>query len=274
MYKVKRFSQMTEIQQRQYGLLGNFKKYANKLKAKDLNRLNRKLSDAEIANEEVNDRLRRIKLPGYEEVRDPKASVSIIRNNAKKNKTRVMKSNRTYESSMAHSKEINDDFLNNQWIKNPRQVKKFKNAAKSNKHIVLLGDGFSKSTDTLAHELGHAQNSNSKNPVVRFIHNHSGSNLNPDDKGLYQMARHAIKNKMRINEEARASRNAIKMMEESKLDSKKLEQGKTNLKLALDSYKTGAKIDNLIVRRNTFHGNQLTKELDTPVNIKAIKRRD
>ena len=144
---------------------------------------------------------------------NPKVSNKIIRNNAKRLDARVMKSNSS-ASSMRKSSEIDDQVLKSEGITNPRNVRKVMNATKKNRHIVMLSPGYSKSTDTLAHELGHVQNANSKNPIVKVIHEVSGRNkrINPEDRGIGNIIKNSISHKLRINEEARASRNAMKML--------------------------------------------------------------
>lgn len=268
MYKVKRFSQMTEIQQRQYGLLGNFKKAVKK---KAVKFLDKKVNNAHNELNRAQLSAKGIIKPGYETVSDPKISKNLIKN-ARKMNTRVMKSNRPDTSSMRHSNEFNEELLSSEeHITSPRGIKKVMNATKSNDKIIMMGDNYSRSTDSLAHEIGHAKNSVSKNPIVKRIHDSSGSELNSSDKGLYQIARHIVKNKLRINEEARASRNAMKMLKKAGATEEQLKRSRKNLDYGLETYKAGSKLDNLTVLRNTVAG-EVRKE--DPVNIMAIKRRD
>ena len=266
MYKVKRFSQMTEIQQRQYGLLGNigsdikrsgikrsYKRYVGRARTNLAKSLRPKVDEA-IKNRKSAERLSiGVGEDGYREVMNPKVSNKIIRNNAKRLDARVMKSNSS-ASSMRKSSEIDDQVLKSEGITNPRNVRKVMNATKENRHIVMLSPGYSKSTDTLAHELGHVQNANSKNPIVKVIHEVSGRNkrINPEDRGIGNIIKNSISHKLRINEEARASRNAMKMLKKAGATEDQLKQNERNLNLALNTYKTAAKEDRIKLIRNTI----------------------
>lgn len=266
MYKVKRFSQMTDIQQRQYGLLGNigsdikrsgikrsYKRYVGRARTNLAKSLRPKVDEA-IKNRKSAERLSiGVGEDGYREVMNPKASNKIIRNNAKRLDARVMKSNSS-ASSMRKSSEIDDQVLKSEGITNPRNVRKVMNATKKNRHIVMLSPGYSKSTDTLAHELGHVQNANSKNPIVKVIHEVSGRNkrINPEDRGIGNIIKNSISHKLRINEEARASRNAMKMLKNAGATEEQLKQNERNLNLALNTYKTAAKEDRIKLIRNTI----------------------
>lgn len=265
MYKVKRFSQMTEIQQRQYGLLGDlrhsgvrrsYKKYVGRVRRGIGDLLEEKKIAADEKLKNINNKIYGVvKEGGPEEVLDPNASRMIIKNNAKRNKTRVMKSNHNNSSFLVSSDEVSDELLDNIGIHNPNQVKKVKNAAKTNKSLIFLGRN-RKSVDDLAHEMGHAKNSVSKNPITKAIHSLSGDKRYLDssdtDKGLYQIARHASKNKLVEMEEAKASKNAIKMMKDAGVKGEQLDKAKKNLNLYLDSYKATSKSDNLKIAHRTI----------------------
>lgn len=264
MYKIKRFSQMTEIQQRQYGLLSDlnhsgirrsYKKYVGRVRRSVGNLLEEKIikSDENLRN--INNKIYGISKGGSEEVLNPSASRKIIKDNSKRNKVRVMKSNDNDSSFMVHSDEVNDDLLRSMRVSNPNQIKKIENASKSNKSLIFLGRN-RKGVDDLAHEMGHAENSVSKNPITRTIHNLSGNKKYLDssdtDKGLYQIARHAFKNKLVELEETRASKNAVRMMKNAGVKDNQLESAKKNLGLYLDSYKASSKSDNLKVAHRTI----------------------
>ena len=152
---------MTDMQQRQYGLLGNigsdikrsgikrsYKRYVGRARTNLAKSLRPKVDEA-IKNRKSAERLSiGVGEDGYREVMNPKVSNKIIRNNAKRLDARVMKSNSS-ASSMRKSSEIDDQVLKSEGITNPRNVRKVMNATKKNRHIVMLSPGYSWFTLTI-----------------------------------------------------------------------------------------------------------------------------
>lgn len=273
MYKVKRFSQ---VRQKNYGLLGDlrhsglkrsYKKYVGRARRSIGNKIGKKV------NNSINELDKSIKLSmgiplnesSFREVMNPKVSRNIIKENARKYNVRVARSNNPSISELSKASEVNEELLRERHeMKDPRQIRKVMNAVKSGNDIVFLGKSYGRSSDTIAHEIGHAKNYHSKNPITRSIHKVTSDMHGPlnNDKGLYQMARHAVKNKALVKEESNASKNAIKMMKKAGASKEEIRQGKINLGLALDTYKNTEKLDNI---------NMIYKSVQIPSRSNIIK---
>lgn len=255
MYKVKRFSQ---VRQKNYGLLGDlrhsglkrsYKKYVGEARRAVGDRIGKKVNELiKDNNESIN---LSIGIPfnksPFREIMNPKVSRDIIKRNAKKNGVRMMRSNNPYISEISKASEVNEEILRDKHkITNSRQIKKVMNAVRSGDDIIFLGKSYGRSPDVIAHELGHAKNYHSKNPITKLSHKVTSSMHEPlnNDKGLYQIAKHAIKNRALVKEESNASKSAIKMMKEAGASKDEIRQGKINLNLALDTYKSAEKLDN------------------------------
>lgn len=253
MYKVKRFSKIYYCQ-KNYGLLGNIGKKYRKMalnKVDDSIRNSHKIINSTLSNSS--------KIDSKKTPKNFKLKRSLIRE-LKNTNTRVI--NNSFEGISGpqsnytlRSKDLNENIINDLKNYNPRLGKKIENAAKKSNELIFHNP--KSGNEYLAHEIGHAMNRNSKNPISRAISrsetaiNHSYINMT-DKKGILNALKGFIKGKVKLHEESNASKNAMKLLRRNGASKEEMSISKDNLDKALVTYKEGSKLSYLYPLKNTL----------------------
>jgi len=160
-----------------------------------------------------------------------------------------------------------DDIISG-YKNSPKRIKRLRKSIKSGKvsgQIIIPPRN--KNIDLVAHEIGHASNATSTNPIVKSTHKRANKISGESDSkfgmltskmgthrrsGLKNIIRDFIDEESLIAEESRASRKGLKILRKSGATKQKLDQAKANYKIGLDSYKGKGRANWKSTLRNTI----------------------
>lgn len=253
MYKVKRFSQITE-DQRCYGLLGKFGKI-NRWRVSKARSLDDKIKEAYKLSRDSNLRSMRAKLEGPN-LSNPRIESRLIKE-AKKNKIAVVGHAPSFGSSIVKSDMVDKSTIDSfKGVYGKDAAKDLSSKLKSNKHVIFHDLG--KNNEVLAHELGHGLNKESWNPITRFVSNNS-SQITPNelDKGLVKSAKNRIKGLIKLKDEKSATKKGLELLKKSGASEGEMKLAENNLKSDYDTYEGNIKASYLIPIRNTLRGKKI-----------------
>lgn len=145
----------------------------------------------------------------------------------------------------------NEDFMHTLRSVNPERYKFIDNSMK-NDHLVVLPKGLKEHPAAVGHEIGHAMNFRSYNPIksgnaflsgmsdVRKIQ--AGIKDPSESKGILAGLKNYIGHKGVVAEEANASKYSLKKLKELGMSKEELKESKDLLDTALNTYKEGGKV--------------------------------
>lgn len=113
--------------------------------------------------------------------------------------------------------------------------------------------------EALAHEIGHADNYSSSNPIKRDIHRRSGGKYKDlslisglDQKGVLRSVKNYLNGLLVVNEESNATRTGLDLLKKSGVDSDALKESSEILKNSLNTYRYGNNINSKYPIRNSI----------------------
>lgn len=121
--------------------------------------------------------------------------------------------------------------------------------------------------EALGHEIGHQMNKVSKNPITRFISN--SNKYRAKDLSGKELVKQRIAEKLQVQEEKNASKNAMKLIKNSGAPKEEVKHAKDNLNAYLNTYKSMDGLTTDILASKKFeikpgrHGGKFVKNYHT-----------
>lgn len=272
MYSVRRFSTTLSLEEREYNIVSDlYRSGLGRTSKKVIGRIRRDLGakiERSISNN-FNEFNKSSKLADKLEVYPrPKGLVRKLSREANKRNTRVTSyiSNNTelLTPEMFGKNNLDNilDFIKECKEKGDREnylyAKRLYDELNKGRNLISLPNK-KYGVDSLAHEIGHADNKISSNPIKRKIHKIAGrnlsilkpKNLDLNEKGLYNSFKNLVKGESVVLEESNASRKALDLLKRNGADKDILDRSKNSLDNSLNTYKKSRNIRFMYPIRNS-----------------------